>query len=107
MQRTRLNALVSTQSLRFQTFFDNPWRTVSLVILSLLLGSFIGIATISLADRSSYGDLLASIVLLIVLETTHRWFYGQKQRPLWIICLNFFKIGFTHSFLLQALIVGS
>lgn len=107
MQRTRLNTLVNTQALRFQSFFDNPWRTISLVIISLLLGFFLGTATISSADLSSYGDLLASIVLLIVMEITNRWLYVQKQRPLWVTSLNFFKIGFIHSFFLQALIVGS
>lgn len=40
MQRTRLSTLVDTAGGRLEQFFTNPWRRLSLLLISLLLGIF-------------------------------------------------------------------
>ncbi|TVQ42654.1 MAG: DUF565 domain-containing protein [Gloeocapsa sp. DLM2.Bin57] len=107
MQRTRLDTLVNTQVLRLQTFFSNPWRTISLIFISILLGFFLGIAIVSTAGQAAFWDVPASAVLLIGTETISRWSYSRKKRPLWMIIVNVLKIGLTYSLFLQAFIIGS
>jgi hypothetical protein len=42
MQRTRLNTLVERTGTELTQFFSNPWRRISLILLGLLFGFFIG-----------------------------------------------------------------
>lgn len=107
MQRTRLDTLVNNQFLRFQVFFSNPWRTISLILISILLGFFLGVAIVSTAGQAAFWDVPTSGILLISTETISRWSYSQKKRPLWMIVLNVLKIGLTYSLFLQAFIIGS
>lgn len=107
MQRTRLDTLVNTQVLRLQAFFGNPWRAISLIFISVLLGFFLGIAIVSTAGQAAFWDVTSSGVLLITTDMISRWSYSRKKRPLWMIILNVLKIGLTYSLFLQAFIIGS
>ncbi len=107
MQRTRLDTLINTQVVRLQTFFNNPWRSVSLIFISILLGFFLGVAIVSTAGQAAFWDVPTSASLLITTEIISRWSYSRKKRPLWMIVINVLKIGLTYSLFLQAFIIGS
>lgn len=107
MQRTRLDSLVSNLSLGFQNFFANPWRSVSLILISILFGFFMGLAINSTAGQAAWWDVPGSGLILIFTETVSRWVYFQKKRSLWVNVINVFKIGVIYSFLLQAFMLGS
>ena len=107
MQRTRLDTLVNILGLRLRRFFGNPWRSVSLIIISLLLGFFLGIATVSSAGQAAFWDVPASATILLLTELISRWVYRKQERSLLEIVFNVLKIGLTYSLCLQAFIIGS
>ncbi len=47
MQRTRLSTLANVTSSRFNSFFGNPWRRLSLQIICVLFGVFSGQAIVT------------------------------------------------------------
>lgn len=107
MQRTRLDTLVSEVGVRFGNFFGNPWRTISVVLISLFFGFFIGVAIITTSGQAAFWDVPASLALLVTGEALSRWIYGQQRRTLWMNIINIFRIGVSYSVCLQAFIVGS
>lgn len=107
MQRTRLDTLANNLGLAWQNFFANPWRSIALILISLLFGFFMGLALNSTAGQAAWWDVPGSAMVLIISETLSRWLYAQKKRSLWMNCVNVFKIGFVYSLLLQAFMLGS
>ena len=55
MQNTRLNNLVNVVLAQLGQWFANPWRRFSLVLISLLLGLFLGSAIPTTADNQPTG----------------------------------------------------
>ncbi len=110
MQRTRLNTLVETTQTSFNETFKNPWRRISLSLISVLLGFFVGQAVSITAGQEAYWDITVGILLLIFTETISRIAYSQskkKERSLSLDILNLFKIGVTYSLYIEALKLGS
>ncbi|MDJ0509870.1 MAG: DUF565 domain-containing protein [Crocosphaera sp.] len=110
MQRTRLNTLVETTQNRFDEAFKNPWRRISLSLISVLFGFFIGQSVSITAGQEAYWDITVGIFLLIFTETISRITYSQgnkKLRSFSIDILNLFKIGITYSLYVEALKLGS
>jgi hypothetical protein len=66
MQNTRLNNLVNGALARFGRWFANPWRHLSLVLMSLLLGTFLGSAIPSTAGQAAKLDLVGAGVLILL-----------------------------------------
>ena len=110
MQRTRLNTLVEVTQTSFNKTFSNPWRRISLSLISILLGFFIGQSVSITAGQEAYWDITVGIFLLIFTETISKIAYGQgkkKERSLGLDILNLFKIGVTYSLYIEALKLGS
>ncbi|MGK7942803.1 MAG: DUF565 domain-containing protein [Crocosphaera sp.] len=110
MQRTRLNTLVETTQTRFNEAFKNPWRRISLSLISVLLGFFVGQAVSITAGQEAYWDITVGILLLVFTETISRIVYSQtkkKERSMSLDILNLFKIGVTYSLYIEALKLGS
>jgi hypothetical protein len=115
MQRTRLNTLIEANGLRLTQFFRNPWRRISLSIMSFLLGFFIGMAISTTAGQDAQWDVVGAGLIVLIVELMNRLVYrgyspsNQKssQRSLWWDILNFFKIGVTYSLFLEAFKLGS
>ncbi len=110
MQRTRLNTLVETTQTRFNETFKNPWRRISLSLISVLLGFFVGQAVSITAGQEAYWDITVGVFLLIFTETISRITYSQskkKERSLSLDIVNLFKIGVTYSLYVEALKLGS
>ena len=115
MQRTRLNSIVSVTGDRLDLLFSNPWRRISLSIISILSGFFMGSAIITTAGQDAVWDIPAAAVLFSFTELTSMFVYRRRslkgtppqRRSLYIDVLNLFKIGLIYSLFLEAFKLGS
>ena len=113
MQRTRLSTLIETISTRFGRWVFNPWRRLSLVIISLLFGYFFANTIASIAGQEAELDVLISGILLAAVEFISWLVYRRPPRPadqqssLLLEVMNAFKIGLTYSLFVEAFKLGS
>ena len=112
MQRTRLNTLIERTGTELTQFFSNPWRRLSLILLALLFGFFMGAAISTTAGQDAQWDVVGAALLLLFTELTSRFVYAKKvsnskPRSLWMEVLNCFKVGITYSLFLEGFKVGS
>jgi len=83
MQRTRLNTLFNQIVLKFRQWVFNPWRRLSIVLLSLLFGNFFATAISATAGQTAKLDVTISAFLVIGVEFIS-WLYYRftpKKRP--------------------------
>ena len=95
MQRTRLNTLIERTGTGFTQFFSNPWRRISLILLGLLFGFFVGAAVSTTAGQDAQWDVVGAALLLLFTELTSRFVYAKRvsssnPRSLWVEILNCF-----------------
>jgi hypothetical protein len=116
MQNTRLNNLVNVILGRLGEWFTNPWRRISLMLISLLLGIFLGTAIPTTTGQAASWDAIAAAILISVTEAISRLVYGrsrqQLQAPAFRFSLlaeaiNALKIGLSYSLFLEAFKLGS
>lgn len=112
MQNTRLNLLLSSLSSQTRQFFLNPWRKITLLLLSLLLGIFMGVAIVTSAGQNGRLDIIVAAILLIFTEVISWFVYrrpyqNNSQTSSFIEVFNTFKIGLTYSLYIQAFVLGS
>jgi hypothetical protein len=118
MQNTRLNNLVNVVFGQLGQWFANPWRRFSLVVISLLLGIFLGSAIPTTAGQAANWDVIGAGVLLLFTEAVSRIVYGSNQgrpqspngssrRSLLAEAVNALKIGLTYSLFMEAFKLGS
>ena len=115
MQRTRLNSLVTVTGDRLELLFSNPWRRISLNLIAILLGFFMGSALVTTAGQDAVWDIPAAAFVFTFTELISRFVYSrrqrrqdpQKRRSLYIDVLNLFKVGLIYSLFLEAFKLGS
>lgn len=108
MQQTRLNLLFTTAGSRLTEFFGNPWRRISLILISLLLGLFMGQAISTTAGQTAQWDVVGAGLILFWVEWINRIAYRrQESKSFWVSVANMFKVGITYSLFLEAFKVGS
>ncbi|MEH1866636.1 MAG: DUF565 domain-containing protein [Nostoc sp.] len=110
MQNTRLNNLLDAIATRLGQWFLNPWRRLSLLIISFLFGFFLGNAVSTTAGQRAELDIVVAGFLVVLTEVTSRIFYSQSfftRRSLLVDSLNLLKVGFTYSLFLEAFKLGS
>jgi Protein of unknown function (DUF565) len=121
MQNTRLSTLIDRTSAQFIQWAENPWRRLSLIIISLLLGNFLASAITTSAGQRADLDILISLILLAVIELiswlTYGTFLGRRElgkynsilgkRSIWIAMLNSLKMGTIYGLSVEALKLGS
>jgi galactitol-specific phosphotransferase system IIC component len=113
MQRTRLATLIESASTQFGRWVFNPWRRLSLVVIGLLFGNFLGIAISSIAGQAAELDVVISAILLILVEFISWLVYRRppqserRQNNLLIEVLNALKIGLIYSLFVEAFKLGS
>ena len=112
MQRTRLNTLAERTGTNLTQFFSNPWRRISLILLGLLFGFFVGAAVSTTAGQDAQWDVVGAALLLLFTELTSRFVYAKRvssynPRSLWVEILNCFKLGVIYSLFLEAFKLGS
>lgn len=109
MQRTRLNVLLDSVVGAIDSFFTNPWRRISLLIISLLFGFFSGSALITTSGQAAGWDITGAALLFIFTESVSgiNYRFYNLANTLWFSCLNLFKMGLIYSLFLEAFKLGS
>ncbi len=115
MQNTRLTVLVNGTLDRVRQWLQNPWRRISVLIISLLFGNFLATAIATTSGQQADYDILAAAILVAVTEFTS-WFYYRTsrrlpseswQRSLFAELFNGVKIGVIYGMFLEAFKLGS
>ncbi|MDX2244732.1 MAG: DUF565 domain-containing protein [Leptolyngbyaceae cyanobacterium bins.302] len=110
MQNTRLNTLFDNTANRLGGWLRNPWRRMSVLIISVLLGNFFGTAISTVSGQQADLDILVSAILAALTELVSRITYGsspETRRSLPIQMLNALKIGLVYSLFVEAFKLGS
>jgi hypothetical protein len=110
MQNTRLNAFVETTSGRIGQVFQNPWRRISLLVICLLFGFFLGNAISTSAGQRAELDIVAALLLALLTEGISRLNYSGSRlfrRSLPMEGLNALKLGLIYALFLEAFKLGS
>ena len=110
MQNTRINRLIDVLGERFGSWLSNPWRRISLLVISLLFGTFLGTAISTIAGQSANWDIIVAGLLVLLTELLNRLVYGGPKvvaRSLWVEMLNALKIGLTYNLFVEAFKLGS
>ena len=121
MQNTRLNTLINRVGNQFTQWYENPWRRLSLIIISLLFGNFLASAIATTTGQRTDLDVFISSILLASVESiswlTYGTRFGQRQtveskiiigqRPFWIAILNSLKLGLVYGLFVEAFKLGS
>jgi hypothetical protein len=121
MQNTRLNTLIDRIGRQFIQWAENPWRRLSLIIISLLFGNFLASAIATSTGQKANLDIVISIALLGIVESISWLTYGSAlgrrksvgsngiigQRPIWIAILNSLKLGLVYGLFVEAFKLGS
>ncbi len=110
MQRTRLSTLVGQAGQRFSQWVFNPWRRISLAVISLLFGNFFATAIAATAGQTAEIDILISAILVAMVELIS-WLYHRSrandQRMVLPEILNSFKLGMVYGLFVEAFKLGS
>lgn len=110
MQNTRINRLLDVLGEQFARWASNPWRRISLLVISLLFGTFLGTALSTIAGQSADWDIIAAALLVLWTELVSLLLYGwrrQGARYLWVEMLQALKIGVTYNLFVEAFKLGS
>jgi Protein of unknown function (DUF565) len=121
MQNTRLNTLIDRISQQFIQWAENPWRRLSLIIISLLFGNFLSSAIATSTGQKTDLDIVVSSIIAIGTELISWLTYGTSfgrrkigqyqsifgQRPILIAILNSLKLGLIYGLFVEAFKLGS
>ncbi|MGK7953543.1 MAG: DUF565 domain-containing protein [Xenococcaceae cyanobacterium] len=116
MQRTRLNLIIDVFSRRLELLFTNPWRRIALILISFLLGFFMGNAIVTTAGQDAAWDVIGTTLIFTYTELLSRFIYRRNSQPrgnyrlrtnLILDSLNLFKMGVIYSLFLEAFKLGS
>lgn len=109
MQNTRLNNLFDALTRRLGQWLTNPWRRLSLVIISFLFGFFLGTAVSTTAGQKAELDIVVAGFLVTITEVISRIFYSRRIAigSIWLESLNILKVGFVYSLFIEAFKLGS
>lgn len=110
MQNTRLNDLVDTVGNNLGGWLRNPWRRLSVLIISVLFGNFLGTAVATIAGQRAELDVVVAGILVLIAEFVSFVTYRNnptRRQSLLLQFINALKIGFTYSLFVEAFKLGS
>lgn len=110
MQNTRLTGLVNSLVDLVRRELRNPWRRLSLFIMSLLFGIYMGTAIAAISGQLGYLDITVAAVVVVLTEVISWAFYSGRwnfNRALLGEALNAFKLGLIYGLFIIAFILGS
>ncbi|BBL86286.1 hypothetical protein PMYN1_Chma477 (chromatophore) [Paulinella micropora] len=104
LQKTRLRQKFTQLFQGFIIWVANPWRRISLLTITLLIGFFLGtiIGTVSgaLSVMDTTGALVVVLFIEVALRVRRHMYYSFNQRlPLHM--LDMFRIGLLYGLLLE------
>jgi hypothetical protein len=110
MQDTRINRLVNVTGARLTLWLINPWRQISLTIISFLFGNFLATAISTIAGQQGYIDIGYAFICVLVIELMN-WLYYRpslvRWRSLWLDIMQGLKFGITFGLFVEAFKLGS
>lgn len=127
MQNTRLSTLVDTILGRFSRWLRNPWRRLSVMLISVLFGNFLATTLSTVSGQEADLDVVVSVFLVALAEAIS-WIYYRGDasraarrdrlrtqqendavaaRPLFLDILNGIKLGITYGLFVEAFKLGS
>ncbi len=110
MQSTRLYRIFGQGGDRLATWFGQPWRLLSLQIIALLLGNWLGDAVSAISGQAAIWDPALAIAFTLLAELISWAYYRSRpagDRPISLVLTNLLKLGFSYGFILQAFKLGS
>jgi Protein of unknown function (DUF565) len=113
MQNTRLSTLIDQSLTRLVIFLRNPWRRLSVLIISILSGNFLATVISTISGQKADLDVVVAIFLLLLNEIVSWLVYRgdprppDSQRTLIIESLNGIKLGMTYGLFVEAFKLGS
>lgn len=110
MQNTRLNTLFDTTVRGLGGWLQNPWRRLSVLIISLLFGNFLGTAISTISGQQADLDILVAAILVGATELVNRIAYSTTiatRRSLLVQIANALKVGLVYSLFVEAFKLGS
>jgi Protein of unknown function (DUF565) len=121
MQNTRLNTFIDRLFQQFTQWIENPWRRLSLLIISLLFGNFLASAIATSTGQRTNLDIIIALVILGVTEAISWLTYASPlgrhklsennailgQRPILVAILNSLKLGLVYGLFVEAFKLGS
>jgi hypothetical protein len=127
MQNTRLSNLVDGLLARFSRWLRNPWRRLSLMLISVLSGNFLATTLSTVAGQRAELDVVISVFLVATAEVISWVYYrgdasraarrqrliAQREsdaiaaRPLILEMFNGVKLGAIYGFFVEAFKLGS
>uniref|UniRef100_B8HYI1 DUF565 domain-containing protein n=1 Tax=Cyanothece sp. (strain PCC 7425 / ATCC 29141) TaxID=395961 RepID=B8HYI1_CYAP4 len=110
MQNTRLSTLLDRLGTQFRQQLRNPWRRLSVLVMSLLFGVYLGTALASTAGQLGEIDIVASALVALVAEVISWLFYSDRwnfKATLFGEILNAVKFGVLYGLFLIAFLLGS
>jgi len=110
MQDTRLNRILTESTARVETWFRDPWRRLTGILIMLLAGFLLGNITTTTTGQVAQYDSVVAIVLVALTEVVNQVAYRGRifvARSIWIEGLNMLKVGFVYALFLDALKLGS
>jgi hypothetical protein len=110
MQQTRLNRLFDRLTGELGNWLSNPWRRWSVLIISLLLGNFLGTAISTISGQTAELDIVVAAILVALTEFVSRVVYGSRPntaRSLVVQIPNALKLGLIYSLFVEAFKLGS
>ncbi|MEB3357009.1 MAG: DUF565 domain-containing protein [Synechococcales bacterium] len=118
MQNTRLNSLLDATLQWLNLWLNNPWRRISLIIISLLFGNFAATVIATVTGQNADWDVLVALLLLSFIELSSWLIYSGRfqepsrgkvtgRRPLILEMLNATKLGLIYGLFVEAFKLGS
>ncbi|NJR39723.1 MAG: DUF565 domain-containing protein [Leptolyngbyaceae cyanobacterium CSU_1_4] len=80
MQNTRLNTLVDGSLQRTTQWLRNPWRRISVLIISLLFGNFLASAVSTIAGQRAEPDILGAAIVVGITEVISWMTYASRSQ---------------------------
>lgn len=116
MQNTRLNVLVGAVGDRVARSLQNPWRRLTVLLISVLFGNFLATALSTVSGQAADLDVSVSLFLVLLTEIVSWLTYGTRlgrspttsgARPLFVELLNGLKLGLIYGLFVEAFKLGS
>ncbi|WP_255143080.1 DUF565 domain-containing protein, partial [Synechococcus sp. EJ6-Ellesmere] len=102
LQQTRLHRQVALSGERLRHWEENPWRRLSLVLITGFGAFFFGGAVRMLTGALSYLDPLAALVCMVPIELSircRRWLMQRPQDRLSLQLVDAGRIGLLYGLL--------
>lgn len=78
MQKTRLTVLLDVVSQQLSQSLRNPWRRISVILVSLLFGNFAATVVATITGQAASWDVLVAIVLICGCELVSWLAYRRR-----------------------------